>query len=236
MLFQWTLDLLAFLLVVGFALGLLYLVERVRRRGATALAALASPLGLRLSRSGRRRIAIPEDFILHERFGAGADSCRLGYSLAGRGASALPAIFEYLTFRDVLKGQRLGYPVLVLAVGATPGAPEFRLRLRKLREWMFRPRDELRWSGMSLGRRWILRGTDSDTLRSRLDSRVLRTLARSGLWIQQTDSVLFLARTPRPWRPNRFDRHAVGGLLRAALPTLRALGHPDAESLERLLR
>lgn len=130
------LDLVVFLLVVAFALALLFFVERRRGHGARELEALAAPLELRLRKSGHRLIPLPEDFILHERLEAGSDSCRVEHRLIGSDASLLPAIFGYVTYRDRMKGQRMGYPLLCLAVPAVPETPDFSLHRHKLREWI----------------------------------------------------------------------------------------------------
>ena len=163
--------------------------------------------------------------------GAGSDSCRVEHGLIGSDASLLPAIFGYVTYRDRMKGQRMGYPLLCLAVPAAPETPDFSLHRHKLREWIRPPREEQRWRDMGIGRRRVLWATDAHGLKNRMDARTLKILADSGLWIQQTGGVLFLARTPRPWRPSWFGRGALGHLVLAAGPVLRVLGHPDTERL-----
>jgi hypothetical protein len=221
--------------LIGVMAGLVYLLGTQRQFDARAMSALGRPLGLQFRVFGHRVLRRPEPFILNERIGVAAETCFIERSLAGAGRSGLPALFEYISYRDRARGRKMGSPILVLALSAPAQWPAFRLRPRTLHDGIALADAEIHWTGTGRWRPWLLRGSDPRRLREFLDPQTLAVLVHAGLWVQVADGMLFLARVPRPWRRNAFSPRGIEPLLRQAVPVLEALRHPDRAAVQALL-
>lgn len=229
---------LLFVLSLGFAGLALMTSFRIHRRlqeDAGTLAALGARLGMRYRVLGAPYLSLPEPFVVHERRGAAAENSLAERSLVSSGASGLPAVFEYATYRDGRGLRRAARPFVVLAVQVSTEVPAFRLRPR----W---------WPGSLLGSRagaaiaqrlpdmWILHRDAAllpEEWKDRLDWRLLKA---SGLWIQVAGSTVYLALPPRIGGPSGFCVGAIEELARRAIPLLWHLGSPDATRLQHLVR
>lgn len=234
-LLQWSLVLMMATGLIGVMAGLVYLLGTQRQFDARAMSALGRPLGLQFRVFGHRLLRRPEPFILHERAGAAAETCFIERSLAGPGRARLPALFEYIRYRDSARNRPMGSPVLVLALRAPAQWPAFRLRPRTLYDGIALTGADIHWTGTGRLRPWVLRGGDPARLREFLPAQTLAALVQSGLWVQVADGMLFLARVPRPWRRNAFSPRGIEPLVRQALPVLKVLGHPERAAVQVLL-
>jgi hypothetical protein len=227
---------LLFVLSAGFAGLALIASLQVHRRllvDAGTLAALGEPLGMRYRVLGAPYLRLPEPFVLHERPRTVAENSVIERSLLSSGASGLPAVFEYATYRDDRRLRRSARPFLVLAARVPADVPAFRLSPR----WWL---GSLAGSsiGFAIARRlpggWIWH-RDAVLLPDEWDDRLDWPLLRaSGLWMQVSGSTVYLALPPRTGRSGGFTVAAICELTRRATPLLAHLGSPDASRLQQL--
>lgn len=229
---------LLLVLSLGFTVLALMTSFRVHRRlleDAGTLAALGAPLGMRYRVLGAPYVSLPEAFVLHDRPGTAAGNSMVERSLVSFGVRGLPAMFEYVSYRDGRGLRRAARPFVVLAAQVSTELPAFRLRPR----WWL---DKLLGSriGVAIAQRlpdaWVLHRDAAllpDQWKDCLDWRLLQA---SGLWIQVSGSTVYLALPPRFGSPSGFCVGAIEELGRRAIPLLWHLGSPDAARLQRLVR
>jgi hypothetical protein len=230
--FEWLL-LIAFSSAV--VLGTLLIAlsfERQRRTDVSSLSTLGERLGMRYRVLGRDHLLRPEPFVLHERPGAAAENSLIERSLIGTRASGLPAIFEYVTYRDRMGFRRFGPPFLVLAARVPMGTPCFRLRPQGLLERFWNEAHGRTPRHAQTPPGWIVRIDGLDGTRSERPLPDMASLAASGLWMQVSGRTLFVAQPLRSWQCSALTPRGVQRLVRQALPVLRALDSPDAPHLE----
>lgn len=206
-----------------------------RRQWAHAgtLAALGAPLGMRYRVLGAPYLRLPEPFVLHERPRTVAENSLIERSLVSSGPDGVPAVFEYVTYRDDRKLRPVARPFLVLAARVPERLPSFRLRPGRFRILAGS-------AGAVLGPKlpfdgWILHrdtALSDDEWDDCVDWGLLQA---SGLWMQASGSILYVALPPRFAGAGGFTVDGIEGLLRQALPVLRHLGSPNVARLERLV-
>lgn len=201
-----------------------------------SMSVLGESLGMRYRVLGRDHLSLPEPFILDERPGSVASHSVIERSLVSARARGLPAVFEYVSYRDRLGLRRAGSPFLVLAARVPADTPPFTFRPLGLLEKL-----------ADLGRR--LRATPFQSTSGAvslvylpdlerwgsLEMSEIERLRRSGLWIQVCERALYVAQPFRPWWPESgFAPREVERLVCQVLPLLKALKSPDVGYLETL--
>ncbi|WP_043739157.1 hypothetical protein [Thioalkalivibrio nitratireducens] len=233
--FEWVALVLVSTVLVALALLTALWFETQRLEDAWALSRLGEPLGLRYRVLGRDYLAHPEPFVVHEKPGAAAENSVIERSLVSTRAQGLPAVFEYVTYRDPMRLRRFGPPFLVLAVRVPAGIPSFRLRPKGLFEAFLNiaHRDVPQRYRVPPG--WVMHIDGPEDAGSEQPLPDLRRLAKSGLWIQVSGNALFAARPLKPWQVSCFTQEGIHALIRQGLPVLQALDSPDAPQLETLV-
>jgi hypothetical protein len=233
--FEWLVLILASTVVLALALLTVLWFETQRLDDAWTLSRLGESLGLRYRVLGRDHLARPKPFVLHERPGAAAENSVIERSLVSTRAHGMPAVFEYVTYRDRMRLRRFGPPFLVLAVRVPPGVPSFRLRPKGLFEGLL----NLARGGVPQHHRvppgWVMHLDGSDGTAWERPLPDMGRLAASGLWIQVAGHALFAACPLRRWPVSRFTQKGIQALIRQALPVLTELDSPDATHLEVLV-
>lgn len=197
-----------------------------------SLSMLGEPLGMRYRVLGRHYLFRPDPFVLHERTGAVAGNSVIERSLVGPRPHGLPAVFEYVTYRDQMGLRRFGPPFLVLAVRVRPGTPGFRLRPQGFYERLVSTRLKRAQGQHGVPSGWVLHADGSNGRGvERLAPHMDRLIA-SRLWIQVSERTLFVGQSLRCWQYPSFTPRGVQRLIDRALPVLRALDSPDVPSLE----
>lgn len=203
-----------------------------------AMSDLGESLGMRYRVLGRDHVPLPESFMLDERPGSVASHSVIERSLVSARARGLPAVFEYVSYRDRLGLRRAGSPFLVLAARVPADTPPFMFRplglLEKLADFgrglratqtrsspgavslVYLP-DLERWGSLEMGE--------------------IERLRRAGLWIQVRERVVYVAQPFRPWWPGSgFTAGEVERLVGLALPVLKVLKSQDVGCLQMLTR
>jgi hypothetical protein len=232
---EWVVLVLVSTVLVALTLLTALWFETQQLEDTWALSRLGEPVGLRYRVLGRDRLARPEPFILHERLGAAPENSVIERCLVSTRTNGLPAVFEYVTYRDPMGLRRFGPPFLVLAVRVPAGIPNFRLRPQRLFEGLLNVPHGGVPQHHRVPRGWVAHIDVSDGTVWQHPLPDLDRLAASGLWIQVSGQALFAAQPLRLWQGSRFTPGAIQSLIRRALPVLRALDSPDTPDLESLL-
>lgn len=232
---EWVVLILVSTVLAALSLLTALWLESQRLDDAWSLSRLGEPLGLRYRVFGRDRLARPEPFVLHERRGAAPENSVIERSLVSTRSNGLPAMFEYITYRDTMGLRRFGRPFLVLAVRVPAGAPSFRLRPKHLLEEIRNVAPPGVPQHHRVPRAWVAHIDVPDGTGWQHPPPDLDHLAASGLWIQVSGQALFVAQPLRLWQGSRFTPRAIQRLIRRALPVLKALDSPDTSDLESLL-
>jgi len=225
--FEWVLILGLSLGFTGLALAASLWLDGRRAVDARALSALGERVGLRYRVLGRDHLELPEPFVLHERSRSVAENSVIERSLVSKRADGLPAVFEYVTYRDRAGLRRSGAPFLVLAARLPDGIPDLRLRPPTLVELLLR--SALGLTNVVVGSR-VNRGRGSDAPRCAKkapEAPDWQRFAASGLWIQAHARTLYIARLDGWWRRAGFTPSGIDALVHEALPLLQAVGSPD---------
>ncbi len=233
---------LEWLLLIAFSTAFVLMAMLVAARlegqrlvDARALSEMGAQPGMRYRVLGRDHLPRPEPFVLHERPGVSCENSVIERSLVGNRPHGLPAIFEYVTYRDRMGVRRFGPPSLVLAARVPAGMPAFRLRPRTHFERL--------WGVVRMQHPFDVRvppgcvfhldtsgGSERD-----LDALDLGRLAHSGLWLQVSGGTLYAALPGSLWPCSQFTPCGIERLVRMAIPVLDALDSPDVSSLGCLL-
>lgn len=233
--FEWVVLVVLSTVLVSLALLIALWFEAQRLDDAWTLSRLGEPLGMRYRVMGRDCLSRPEPFVLHERTGAVADNSVIERSLVSSRPHALPAVFEYVTYRDRMGLRRYGAPFLVLAVRVPAGTPGFRLRPQGLCDRLVSSvlKRAPRPHGVPPG--WVLHMDGSEGRAVEQLAPHMDRLTASSLWIQVSERALFVGQSLRSWQPPGFTPRGVERLVHRALPVLKALGSPDTPNLEALM-
>lgn len=233
--FEWMVLILGSLVLVALMLLATLWIEMMRLDDTWNLSRLGESLGLRYRVLGQDHIGLPEPFILHARPGTAPENSMIERSLVSTRMPGLPAIFEYVTYRDSLRLRRFGPPALVLAARVPAGIPSFRLRPRQLFERFLNPVEtgvpqhhrvppgSIMYIDLSEGTEWQCPLPEVDRL------------AASRLWIQVSGQTVFITGPLQRWHGSRFTAAKVKLLICQALPVLNALDSPDFAVLEHTL-
>lgn len=229
---EWLVFVLLLTALLASALLTALWVETHRLEDVWTLSNLCEPLALRYRVLGRDHLARPDPFVLHDKPGAAAENSLIERSLVSTRSNGLPAVFEYVTYRDPMRVRRFGFPFLVLAARVPKDSPSFRLRPQRLFErFLYKePFDAPRRHQPPPG--WVIHLDESRDRRWEGPLPDLNGLAASGLWIQVSGDTLFAASPLRPWQRFRFTPEGIQSLVRKALPVLKSFDSPDAKALE----
>lgn len=233
--FEWFLLIVASTSVVVATLLAAVWLEAQRLVDVRAMSMLGESLGMRYRVLGRDHLVRPEPFVLHERLDPAAENSLIERCLVSTRAQGLPAVFEYVSYRDPMGLRRFGAPFLVLAARVPAGTPGFMLRPQGP---LARAGSLFLHHGASQPRTppgWVLRFDESEADRSASPYSGMDRLTASRLWIQVTGRTVYVAHPFRPWPGCGFTPRGVERLVRLAMPILRALNSPDAAQLETLL-
>jgi hypothetical protein len=234
--FEWFLLIVASAAVMSAMLLVAFWLESQRLNDVRSLSMLGESLGMRYRVLGRDHLFRPEPFVLHERPGSAAENSVIERSLVSIQTQGLPAVFEYVSYRDRMGVRRFGSPFLVLAARVPAGTPDLMLRPRGFPEKLAGFRQGVGgWNHhrVSSGRALPMDEPENNGL-NRLVSALERPTA-SRLWIQVSGRVVYVAQPFRPWPGCGFTPSGVARLIRLALPVLKALDSPDASRLEMLM-
>lgn len=233
--FEWFLLIAASTAVMLVTLLAAFWLESQRLSDVRSLSMLGEPLGMRYRVLGRDHLFRPEPFVLHERPGSAAGNSLIERSLVSTRARGLPAVFEYVSYRDRMGLRRFGSPFLVLAARVPAGIPGFMLRPRGLLERFASVRQVHANGQPQAPQGWFLQidGWESTELESLAFD--LKQLTASRLWIQVSGRTVYIAAPFRPWPGCGFTPRGVERLIRLTLPVLKALDSPDASPLEALM-
>lgn len=232
--FEWFLLIAASTAVMLVTLLAAFWLETLRLSDVRSLSRLGEPLGMRYRVLGRDHLFRPEPFVLHERPGSAAGNSLIERSLVSARARGLPAVFEYVSYRDRMGLRRFGSPFLVLAARVPAGTPGFMLRPQGLLERVASIRQVDGKGRPQVPQGWVLQmdgGESTGLKRLAFDP---RQLTASRLWIQVSDRTVYIAEPFRLWPGCGFTPRGVERLIRLALPALKVLDSPDASSLEAL--
>lgn len=209
-------------------------LEGQRLIDARVLSSMGAPLGMRYRVLGRDYLRRPESFVLHERPGVVSEQSVIERSLVSHRPQGLPAVFEYVNYRDHLGVRRFGSPSLVLAARVPSEVPEFRLRPRLPLERLW-SRDQRRsqFDGC-VPPGWVFH-QDASIHSGDPAALDMKRLTGSGLWLQVSGRTLYAALPRSPWPCSQFTPCGIERLVRAALPVLHVLDSPDVANLEGLL-
>jgi len=207
-----------------------------RRANARVLSSMGALLDMRYKVLGRDHLSRPEAFVLHARPGVSSEHSVIQRCLVSRRSQGLPAVFEYVSYRDPMGVRRLGSPSLVLAVRVPPEVPAFRLRPRLPLEKFWRSAHSASEVHAGVPPGWVFHldasthpGGDSPALD-------LERLTGSALWLQVHGHTLYIVLPRSLWPCAQFTPCGIERIVRTALPVLQALGSPDISNLESLLR
>lgn len=233
--FEWFLLIVASTAVMVATLLAAVWLEAQRVSDVRCLSMLGESLGMRYRVLGRDHLFRPEPFVLHEKPGAAAENSVIERSLVSTRSQGLPAIFEYVSYRDRMGLRRFGSPFLVLVARVPADTPSFMLRPRGLLERLSSPRQ-----GDGAGHRrgsfgWVLQMDEPGTEHWGGFGTEMNRFTASRLWIQVSGRAVYVAQPFRPWPGCGFTRAGVERLVRVALPVLKALDSPDASHLEMLM-
>lgn len=211
-------------------------LEGQRLVDARVLSDMGGQLGMRYRVLGRDHLPRPEPFVLHERPGVVSENSMIERSLVGDRVPGLPAVFEYVNYRDRMGVRRFGPPSLVLIARVPAEVPAFRLRPRLPFERPWGSDQNGFQSDARVPPGWVFHLDTSDGPEPRLAPLDLKTLTRSELWLQVSGRTLYVALPRSLWPCAQFRPCGIERLVRSALPILHALESPDAARLEGLLR
>ena len=233
---------LEWLLLVAFSTAFVSLamlaaawLEGQRLVDARAVSEVGAQLGMRYRVLGRDHLPRPEPFVLHERPGVSSENSVIERSLVSNQPHGLPAVFEYVNYRDRMGLRRFGPPSLVLAARVPAEIPAFRLRrgIHLERFWMaVRMQDPY---DTRVPRGWVFHLDTPDGSVRDLAALDMKRLAHSGLWLQVSGGTLYAALPGSLWPCTQFNPCGIERLVRAAIPVLRALDSPDVSNLGCLL-
>jgi len=232
--FEWFLLIVASTAVMVATLLAAVWLEAQRMSDVRALSMLGESLGMRYRVLGRDHLFRPEPFVLHEKPGAAADYSVIERSLVSTRAQGLPAIFEYVSYRDRMGLRRFGSPFLVLAARVPAGTPGFMLRPLGPLERLASLRQSDDSSHRRLAPGWVLQTNEPGTEQWGGLGPEMNRLTASRLWIQVSGRAVYVAQPFRPWPGCGFTPAGVERLVRLALPVLKALDSPDVSRLEML--
>lgn len=210
-------------------------LEGKRLVDARVLSDMGGQLGMRYRVLGRDHLPRPEPFVLHERPGVVSENSMIERSLVSDRVHGLPAVFEYVNYRDRLGVRRFGPPSLVLVARVPAEVPAFRLRPRLPFERLWGS-DQTRFpfdAGVAPG--WVFHLDTADWSGPGSAALHMESLTRSGLWLQVSGGALYIALPRSPWPCAQFRPCGIERLVRAAMPVLHALDSPDASNLQSLL-
>jgi hypothetical protein len=203
-----------------------------------AMSDLGESLGMLYRVLGRDYLDLPQLFMLDERPGSVASHSVIERSLVSARARGLPAVFEYVSYRDRLGLRRAGSPFLVLAARVPAGAPPFTFKPLGLRKKLAELGRGLRatQTQSSPGAVSLVYLPDLEQWGS-VDMGEIERLRRAGLWIQVCERAVYVAQPFHPWwHGSGLSPVEVERLVGLALPVLKALKSPDVGCLEKLMR
>jgi len=233
--FEWFLLIVASTAVMLATLLAAVWLEAQRLNDVRSLSTLGESLGMRYRVLGRDHLSRPEPFVLHEKPGSAAENSVIERSLVSTRAKGLPAVFEYVSYRDQMGLRRFGSPFLVLAARVPAGIPGFMLRPRGPLERVASLRQGDGASHPRVPSGWVLQTAGPEIRGLGRFTSDLDQLFASRLWTQVSGRTVFIAQPIKPWPACGFTPRGVERLIRLALPILKSLDSPDASHLERLI-
>ena len=233
--FEWFLLIVASTAVMAATLLAAVWLEAQRLSDVRSLSTLGKSLGMRYRVLGRDHLFRPEPFVLHEKPGSAAENSVIERSLVSNRAQGLPAIFEYVSYRDRMGLRRFGFPFLVLAARVPAGTPGFMLRPQGALERVASLPHGNGVSDRGVPSGWVFQMEGPERTGLERFTSDLEQLTASRLWIQVAGRAVYVAQPFRPWLGCGFTPSGVERLVRLALPVLKALNSPDASHFEILM-
>lgn len=214
-------------LYLGAILTWVYWAGWQRQAQLHRLTQLGDAAGLRYRSYAHGWIPKPVGFLLDERLGAAAELGFIERSLVPWPPQRLPALFEYVTYRDVHRGRQWGTPALVLAVPVDETAPSLRVRPYRLYandqyesqsvDWFW---PQALWPWTILGEitpEHSSRLADPTTNHRNVTAEQQQAIRSTGFWLQRSNGVLYIIQPPRPWRMHVLTVENLADFLPGAL-------------------